>query len=125
MSDSPGWKVEICVLARDGNAGRKAGAIIHMKEGRMLDEITWGTAMGPPGFRIIRIINKKISDLPKEMTEYGCHRSRVLLNFKDYKQADQDALLANKVAPVSWTDVNKEKTDQGTNWNPTAEVVEP
>lgn len=114
--------VKILCLASDGEAGRKRGAIIHIQEGKTLDDIQFGKKCCPPSFFCIGIPDKNSADLPNDMLAYGGHKSRILVEIDKLPSATIDALENEDVVELAMTTVTAVNKDQGTEWNALEEV---
>ena len=78
-------RTEIAYYAGQEDVTRKHGAIIAIKDNQNLrdsEKIKWGKKMGPPMFHIVGIDGVYISDLPKEMLDFGGRVSRIHLDEK-------------------------------------------
>lgn len=125
--------VEILRLARDGNAGRKKGAIINIKEAPDDQDIGWGANEGPPGFVIQRIEGVMKKDLPAAMLEFGGHKSKIHIDEAKLSTDEKTALAdADRYGPaakkakatITAARLNEVVTDQGAEWaDAVAEVL--
>lgn len=115
--------VEILRLRNDGPAGRKAGAIINIKECEDFEECVWGRAECPPVFDRQRINGIKKAQLPPEMLEFGGHKSRVLLDKERMPLESKLTLDGLGMVALDLAELTAATVDQGKDWNVEAEVI--
>ncbi len=120
-------KTYIVCLGRDGNAGRKKGAVIHMVE--CADDVTptFGSAVKPPSFFIVELLNTAKSDLPADWLEYGGHISKLIVDTTKMTDKETDDCNATQVK-VTKTRLGTLKKSNKIAWDAAhavAEVVEP
>ncbi len=115
--------VEILRLRNDGPAGRKAGAIIAIKECEDFKECVWGRDECPPVFDRQRVNGIQKAQLPPEMLEYGGHKSRVLLDKGRLSLASMLVLDGLGMVALDLAELMTATVDQGKDWNVEAKVV--
>lgn len=98
-------------------AGRRAGAIIEIRECPDFEHVRWGRRCVPPIFDIERINGIQKKHLPPEMLEYGGHRSRVLLKKARLPAVAQIVLGSKGKVTLDLAELRAALTDQGPGWD--------
>lgn len=119
-------KTAILCYNRHGADGREPGIIVHMKEFKDDEPVSWGpnTACVPPNWFTIVLKNQTIRDLPDSWKEFGGHRSRIVLNKAAMSVAEVQALEKDEKPEVPIVSMIGKIVDKGNNWSPSAVSME-
>lgn len=113
-------KTAILCYNKVGEDGREPGVIIHLKEFKDEEEVTWGknTACKSPTFFTIVLKDQKIADLPDTWKEFGGHRSRIVLNKTAMSAAEVEAVEKDERLEVTYAAFATKVVDKGSAWKP-------